>query len=224
MIDGRPIRIGCMVPAYGGNVAAEHLTLWLQLGHLLASSETRYALFLYGSRDVCGVHEARSLIVRDAIEAGCDWILMLDADTWVEDPRSLLVMISHADRQDAAIVGAAVRRQGRGNEQPKLNIYRGGEGFQDLPRTDGLFSVDRIGGAVFAINLGHPAIGRMDPGPTVFRFHGSVSEDHDYCDRVRTSGGTILCDGRVETKHRMRPLALSSHEYRVHTGDIVPEN
>lgn len=205
----KQLRVGYLLPAYGGFIVSEHARMWTEFGFCAAASSERFALVLMGYRDICGIDMARSKIMDDAVEAGLDWLLMIDSDTWVEDGQALLQMISDADKQDASIVVAPVRQRRVGDGESHLMIYRKGmPHFMELPRRDGLFPIDRAATACMAIHL-DDIVRELDQ--PWFRFTPTAAEDLDFCDRVKDRGGIILCDPRVRTFHRSRPAVLASY-------------
>lgn len=237
------IKLGVGSPAYGRTVASRHNRMWREFGHALALSPERFFLLYDNDVDVCGVDVARNTLIEESISVGCDWMLMVDADSWVHEGRDLLSMISQADRAGAAVVAAPVRRRDAGNDHPM--IYRlvdapvrmqfdmfGAAGRpmpQPVPVPEAQFQgavieVDAAATAIMAINLGflrnQRALGLI--GLPWFKFTYTpqtcsiaASEDLDFCRRVRDAGGTVLCDGRVSTGHRGR---APDHVYRASKG------
>jgi hypothetical protein len=194
--------------------------MWLTFGHTLANSSERFALRFRGLIDVCGVDIARNRLCEDALAKECDWLLMVDSDTWVEDGTSLLQMISTADRQKADVVVAPGPVRGRDQTDQHLMVYNhelSDDGFARLPvppdQLDGkVIRVDAAATAVMAIRL--VFVARL-PRPW-FRFeyieetHRLLGEDLRFCNQVRLHGGLILADGRVKTRHLGRPQTLTS--------------
>lgn len=219
------IRLAIGLPAYGGRVVAEHLRMFLELGHTLALSESRFHLAACGYLDVCGIDKARNDLVASAVAANADWLLMIDADTWVVQDGTddagfqLLRMISEADRADAWAVGAPViRRRGSGDRR-EVMAYTWSElktsfppqvpdtatlnGLSDEEVEDRLQDVDAIATAVLAINVHKTKNFR-------FRFTDRLSEDLNFCKDIIEHGGKILLDGRVRTAHLSRPYPILS--------------
>ncbi len=220
-----PLRLGVGIPAYGGKVSMEHTRMWMDFGHVLATSEARFTLTMFGTVDVCGIDRARNLLVKQAIMAGCDWLLMLDADTWVDDGAELLRMISDADRQDFMVVAGAVpRRHADGTRE--LAVYRRASDDAEAPLVplddaelaldfannkpiDDIIQIAAAGTACMAIKMEHIAgLG----GDYAFSFTAHESEDLSFCRRVRAVGGRIGCDRRVATRHLNRPSILRGLE------------
>lgn len=212
------IQLGIGVPAYGGRVVTGHVHMWLTLGHTLAVSSARFALRYRGLVDVCGVDVARNELCEGAIAAGCDWLLMVDADTWVEDGTSLLQMISTADRQGADVAVGPVLQ--RGSDEPHLMAYvheLSDDGFVRRPLAPSL-----LDGRVVPCHAAATAVMAIRIATLVklrrpwFRFdyidgtHRFLGEDLAFCARIRERAGTIVVDGRVKTRHLQRPRTLVS--------------
>lgn len=214
-MSGPVLKLAIGVPAYGGTIAAEHARMWLAAGHTLAASEERFSLIVFQFIDVCGVDRARSEMLQTAIDEGCDWLLMVDADVWVAESRALLQMISDADRErpDAAIVCAPVQKRRVGEGTSEIMAYLDMHAKTPilpevlLRESDPLIEIVSCATACMAIKV--PAVADLDR--PLFRFTTKMSEDLDFCLRVRTAGHAILCDTRVKTFHRARPAVLASH-------------
>lgn len=203
------LKLGIDLPAYGGTVSAEHAKMWLDVGMTLSESSQRFQLNLFGFQDVCGVDRARNQAVTAAVTAGCDWLLMIDADTWVDDGRDLLVMISEADRADAAVVVAPVRRRRIGEGDSELVIYKKVNTVLhtiEIEKVNQMFEVDAAGTACMAVRLSSV----KELGENPFVFTETESEDLSFCRRIKMQGGTILCDPRVKTYHKARTAVLAS--------------
>lgn len=211
------IKLGIGLPAYGGKISAEHARMWLEVGHALAASSGRFVLTMLPSIvDVCQVDKARCMLVDAAIEAQCDWLLMLDADTWVAEGYQLLVMISEAERQGShVVVGAVPRRNTDGTRELMAYQAWAGEvtsgiaavtdaGLQ-IAATD-LIPITEAATACMAINL--PFVTKHLARPW-FRFTETASEDRDFCRRINHAGGVIVVDRRVQTRHLNRPAVLT---------------
>ncbi len=186
------IHLGFGIPAYGGKVAAEHARMWLELGHTLASSEERFNVRMPVMLvDVCQVDKARNMIVEAAFQSHCDWLLMIDADVWIEDPWTLLRMISEADKAGHEVAVAPVQRRRLSDQRGQL-----GEGH-------GRLSMGRVRQATACMAMRLGAL----PRPW-FQFLPNRSEDLNFCDRIRERHGTIVADRRVQTCHSNRPEIL----------------
>jgi hypothetical protein len=199
--------------------------MWLELGSALAQSFERFELAMFGYVDISPVDRARNMLMARAMLASADWLLMVDADTWVESATSaadaglsLLRMISDADRAGATVVGApVVCRTTALDDKPKLSVWHGVVQTTQTANPDGLLAVryqaatsvfgvgecDAIGAACMAINL-HKV------GDAHFAFTPDLSEDLEFCRQVRAMGGKIIVDGRVRTGHLARQHGLFS--------------
>ncbi len=205
----RIIKIGFGVPAYGGKISAEHARMWLLMGHALACSEERFTCMLpVAIIDVCGIDTARNLLMTASLGL-CDWLVMIDADTWVKDPHELLAMVSNADRANAAVVVApVVRRNLDGSRELMVYQFMTDDGklysMRDEALGPGPTAIDAAATACMAINMKFAE--KLDR--PFFRFTATHSEDKDFCLRVRALGGVILADPRVTTYHLNRPAIL----------------
>lgn len=198
------VKIALGVPAYGGQVASQHAAMWFSLGRAIERSSFATTMLMV---DCNGVQRARNTLVAHAMAQNCDWLLMIDADTWVEgdDPGQAIVemLIAGFDVNGAAIVAAPVMRRGADG----LAVYRwDGDGkyvrIADLNfdptkarPIDGLVEVDAVGAAIMAIDL-------HQISDAHFAFTDAMSEDLEFCRQIKSVGGTILVDKRVRTAHR----------------------
>ncbi len=214
-ISGAQIKLAIISPIYGGYVRAEHQSMMLTLGNILGGSPERFALAAIGFVDRNPVDHARNECVEKAIAAGANWLLMIDADTWIIDEGTddagfqLATMISDADRAGATIVIAPVRRRGVGGEDHGLMVYDGGRPWATRPAAgaqEGLVEIDEGATAVMAINLTKIDIDKSFR----FEFTSERSEDREFCRRVKAAGGKVFVDTRVRTAHLSRPVVLHS--------------
>lgn len=208
------------VPAYGGLVHANQARMWLELGNTIGGSGERFALGGIGYADINGVDRARNFLLALAMQHNADWLLMIDADTWVEPNGDqdagfqLMRMISDADRLDATIVGAPVVKRALPGDPHELMVYRidpkieapGKLGEASLGTVRGLVPIDALATAVFAVNV--RKIGELTfEAP---RHLGELGEDLSFCLKVREAGGGVYVDTRVTTGHLGRsPILLS---------------
>lgn len=215
------LRLAVGLPAYGGTVQAEQARMWLEFGNIVGASSERFRLTMVGVVDVNPVDRARNTLVAKAMLHSSDWLLMVDADTWVnangDDDAGfqLLRMISDADRAKAALVSAAVvRRISKLEDGLQLAVYDDPGDGQYIGKpaswlaTQGraLRSVFAVGAACCAINL-H----RLDED-VMYRFTDKLSEDLDFCRQIREKHGpdAIKLDPRVVTAHLSRPFPLTA--------------
>jgi GT2 family glycosyltransferase len=194
MAQNSTIRLAFGIPAYGSKIAADHAKMWISMGAaLLADHRFEFGAFI--TMDICGVDKARNFLIAYAMKESCDWLLMIDADTWVSKGSLLLQMIRDADVLGATIVGAPVYRRVETKEQ--LNAYVWKDGKLVAPYfigKDMITEVDGIGAAVMAMNL-HKI------GDASFKFTDELSEDLDFCKQIQMRGGHVYCDLRVDTHH-----------------------
>jgi hypothetical protein len=115
------IQLGIAIPAFGLKLDVGHAPMWLGLGAALASATDKFRLAFFNTYHINGIDLARNTIVYDALQAGCDWVLMLDADTFhatggagggandadaiADAGIDLLQMIRDADRGQYAVDG-----------------------------------------------------------------------------------------------------------------------
>lgn len=215
------IRLGIGLPAYGGKIDMNASRMWLSLGYALASAESRFTLALHSLVDVCGVEVARNRLMAEAIEKNVDWLLMIDADSWVDDGFAVLQGISSAARAGAAAYAIPTPR--RGGEDTHLMVYRGEERLA-VPRAEleaarsadatspaTLVPVDAAATAMLAVDVRFVAAKMTPPW---FRFewkYGTTSfssEDLVFCRCIREAGGQIVADAGVIAHHRQRPEVL----------------
>ena len=207
------LKLAIGVPAYGGSVSSAHVKMWLQVGAAIARGKDRGVIepVMFADIDVAGVERARNILLKTARELKADWLVTVDADTWVANGADLVRMIIEAPK-DAAIIGAPVRvREGNHENVSGVNIYRHNPEnnryyiateltLLDLKET--VFRVDAIGAAVMAMQLSRI-------GESTFRFEDGISEDLCFCAQVRALGGAIYADARVQTFHLARPKVLT---------------
>jgi GT2 family glycosyltransferase len=181
----------------------------MALGAELVKKSDVIKLIMIGDVDVCGIERARNILLAHAMLNECDWLLMVDSDTWVEPGSDLLRMIVEAP-DDAALIGAGVRTR---SPEANLNVYRwnADQRKHESYKPEGMvwqryFQCDAIGGAVIAINLHR--IGDVDFRTYYYEDGDSISEDLNFCKRLREKGEKIYCDPRIKTFHINKPTVL----------------
>jgi len=218
------IRLGIGIPAYGGYVHAEHAQMFTELGAMLARSESRFELKMQGYVDIQPVDRARNFLLAHAMNAGCDWLFMIDADTFVKPDRSdesidagfaILRMISEADRAGATIVAAPVlKRIARPTDRQEFTVFAKADPTPERPSgcrpLTSLFEIVDGGpfGKAHAVGTACIAINLHKIGESMFAFTDVLSEDLEFCRQVRELGGKILVDTRVRTAHMTRSYPL----------------
>lgn len=216
--DARPvlptIKLAIGIPAYGGMIVAHQARMWLAFGEALPMFGKRFDLACFIHVDMAGVQRARNALVGHAMQAACEWLLMLDADTWVEahnadNPRAagyaLLRMIDDAAAAKVAVVSAPVRIRDEGVGGDRLASFRDGKALVRGELLRGLQDVDECGAACMAVDLN--AVNTAD---AFFEFTKTRGEDNEFCRQMKAAGFRIAVDGRVRTGHLSRPFALYS--------------
>lgn len=211
------IRLAVAVMAYGGQISSYHAAMWMEVGRCLFASHERFELGAFICVDTNPVDRARNFALATAMQTGCTWLLMIDADTWVEAARDqpdqdagllLLRMISDADRAGAWIVAAPVQRRIVPGMERKLMAYRDSLaneplGVGELGRMQ---EIEAAATAVMAMRLEPIAEHGL-----MFKFTDERAEDMEMCRAVRALGGKILLDGRVRTGHLSKSVPLYSN-------------
>jgi hypothetical protein len=77
-----PLKLGIGIPAYGFHLDVGHAAMWLGLGAALTEAREKVALHWFAEYHINGIDLCRNTIVYDAMKAGCDWVFMVDADTF----------------------------------------------------------------------------------------------------------------------------------------------
>jgi len=77
-----PLKLGIGIPAYGFHLDAGHAAMWLGLGAALFEARDKIELMRMTEYHINGIDLCRNTIVYDAMQSGCDWVLMIDADTF----------------------------------------------------------------------------------------------------------------------------------------------
>lgn len=237
------LRIAIAVMAYGGQICVQQAQMWLELGATACLNLDRFALTSFIYLDMVPVDRARNAALGMAMQARADWLLMIDADTFVAPAPDatpgdqIIRMIENAAYDDFAVVIAPVRKR---DEEQQIAAYvfenhitgTDNEGRVygvrhyksiDLNATErGLVPIDAGGAAVMAINL-HLL------GDASFRYlHGSrdqagLGEDLEFCRQIRAAGGKLVCDTRVITGHMTRPQAIFTEIVAFSQGKTIPE-
>jgi hypothetical protein len=148
------LKLAIGVPAYGGKIVIGQAKMWMTLAAEMNNRREEIYLKAFIEMDICGVEKARNFLLAHAMAQGADWLLMVDADTWVDDGRRLVHMVIAGQKLRAAIIGAPVLRQVDGQQMP--NLYQEVDGKYvngKYSSSDGPIEVDGIGAAIMAVNL-----------------------------------------------------------------------
>lgn len=203
-IISRRTRVALGTPCYRRQVDMMHVEQALRL--MMACTQASGFEFVGVTRtDSCNLDWSRNSLLTYALDANCDWLVMVDADTYHVEAKDTLRMVAHAESLGAAVVAAPVKmrrrsdgynvRRREGDKLVHFNDWRGE-----------VSPVDAIGTAFMAINCRWIRRSWPDqpwfltthlPGPKPER----VGEDINFCLEVRQRGGMILCDGRFEPRH-----------------------
>lgn len=225
--DGQ-LKLAVGIPAYGDSLTAHHARMWTEFGATLSGSTQRFALVMFSTIDVNPIDRARNMLLAQAMMAGADWLFTIDADTWVEGVAShedagtmILRMIADAERREAWMVGAPVRRREGFETKTEHMVYNTKKIVDDpnkpqyehtpidyhmMPRA--LLPVDALATACVALSCAR--IATCDDLFFAFDPSLGLSEDLNFCRMVKERGGTIYADRRVRTGHKSRPFALYS--------------
>jgi hypothetical protein len=225
-----PLKIGIGLPVYGGKLDVGHATMWFGLGAQMAATEGRFELAMFTNYDINGIDMCRNVILYDAIENGCDWCLMVDADTFhggtgdaVGDVGAdILQMILDGERWGSCgLIGAPVHGRQVVGEVPicVFTIQDSVHVRTKLGEVAGKVSpVARIGAAFVALNCNWfrenwktaPWFTMVNDYVTPQAKNATqqhqlpftrLGEDYFVCDGIRSRGGVVLCDGRFVPEH-----------------------
>ncbi len=215
------LKLAVGIPAYGGQITAHQARQWCEFGNTLGASMERFELVSFDFYDVNGIDQCRNLMLARAMEIQADWLLMIDADTWVAPSSNdyvaqcdagflILRMISEAAHAGAAVVVAPVMSRviAGDDKDSHAMIYEifDGESKQVSHRLSrNMIPIDRAATAVFALDVRFANEHKLS-----FKFEGAMSEDHYYCKHVREHDGVIFADPRVRTGHMSRQAPLFS--------------
>lgn len=219
------INLAIGLPVYGGMVVAQATRMWLQLGAALAMTPDRFMFRGITIVDACGVDVSRNRLIAELLPTQANWVLMVDADTWHEDPGDILRMISDADRINCGEAGsvmtgriAAVAAQvpRRDPNDTRNMVYRMvGDERHIATLGPQLEPIDMAATAMMAINLDFIRAKADEWKPPWFKFAyraGDVkpvlSEDMYFCVEVDKHDGMILGDGRFRANHLQRPQVI----------------
>ena len=223
IMESQRIDLAIALIAYGGQVTSNQALMWLTLGGSLQDRKDRFRLIQVNTWDINPVDRARNMALATAMTADADWLLMLDADVFVQRDLSgqsggwaLLSMIDDADAAGFDVVAAPV--VGRLNaSSPMVYRLRVADNWLlpieqiDLePEPRGLVPIDAAATAIMAINLhavGEASFRFVEAGPN----QQGRSEDVEFCRQMKAQGRKIACDTRVVTGHMARPIPLMSN-------------
>ncbi|MFH1833402.1 MAG: hypothetical protein ABH877_00135 [bacterium] len=209
-----PIKLGFAMPAYGGMVDLGQVNMLIDFGFQLAGNEAAFTLVLRDIENLAYIEVVRNTIMAHALEAGCDWLLSVDADCFYDPPNpaeatSLLQMVFDASKDPrVAMVGTPVRRRGNPAD-PYYMVYKWRTPPRVKPIPEETFlgkvvPVDCISTSLYAVNVNWiRSCWPKGPWYVVQHLGGLdyAGEDVTFCEGIRGRGGVILCDGRVLPEH-----------------------
>lgn len=213
------LKLSTAVMAYGGLISAPHAFMWLDFGASLVINSEAVQFVNHAHWDINPVDKARNTALAAATNLGADWLLMIDADTFVVQThhghhgpgQQLIQMILDAEFEDAAIVVAPVATRMPGES---FIMAYAGENAEAIKLSHGpartarrLELIEAAAAAVMAINL-------KRIGEARFAFTAELSEDLEFCRQVREAGGKIYCDTRVATGHMSKSMPIYSERAR----------
>lgn len=213
------LKIAIAIMAYGGQIHVGHARMWFEFGAMSILNAAQVAVVGFRTIDVNPVDRARNFALSTAIQAGADWLLMVDADTFVvpssNEPAGgqLIRMIMEANAYGATIAVAPVRA--RGDKHIMVYGVQVEHTYQSAKLDSmGLIPIEAGASAIMAIDL-------RKIGECAFTFEAGtplkpgLSEDLSFCKQVRAISGKIVCDTRVTTGHVLRPNVALSHPFRL---------
>lgn len=82
------IKLAIALPAYGFHLDVGHAAMWLGVGAALAQAADKFELVMFTEYSINGIDLCRNTAMYDALQAGADYCLMIDADTFHQSARS----------------------------------------------------------------------------------------------------------------------------------------
>lgn len=152
------------------------------------------------------VYEARNLLVLDAIEKGCDYILFLDSDM-VFPSNTLTQLLQDAEETGAALVTGITFSRSFPIKPTFLSSLEyvnstdhDAHFYYDYPK-DALFPIDGAGMAVCLVRVSAitETAERVKCSP--FTPLPGLSEDYSFCVRLQEGFQKMYADSRVKTGH-----------------------
>ena len=161
---------------------------------------------------------ARNNIVKRALDAGADYLMMVDNDVTV--PRDALVNLMEHDVD--VVMGYYAHRNGANDATTKPNVCKRGElnytmqytgGELAAYRNNGEYLVRVHGGGMGCILIRCSALARMQYPYYKWVDYGNggmLSEDLYFCEQCRMVGIKIYADTRVSCGHMFRQLLVTN--------------
>lgn len=193
------------IPAYRGQVHYGHVMQMMSMSALCMAARETFAMRGFMAPESCSVDWSRNQLVYHGMrDEDCDWVLMMDADTFCARAEPVLRMLHTAAEERPAVIAAPVIIRGK----QAYNVLDA-EDNHNIPREEWankVCEIDRVGTACMAISTKWMRANwpespwfetKQLPGPVPSK----VGEDINFCDGVRSRGGRILLDGRFEPIH-----------------------
>lgn len=161
---------------------------------------------------------ARNNIVKRALDAGADYLMMVDNDVTV--PRDALVNLM--EHGVDVVMGYYAHRNGANDATTKTNVCKRGElnytmqytgGELAAYRNNGEYLVRVHGGGMGCILIRCSALARMQYPYYKWVDYGNggmLSEDLYFCEQCRMAGIKVYADTRVSCGHMFRQLLVTN--------------
>lgn len=161
---------------------------------------------------------ARNNIVKRALDAGADYLMMVDNDVTV--PRDALVNLM--EHGVDVVMGYYAHRNGSNDSTTKTNVCKRGELNYTMQYTGGELAAYRNngenlvrvhGGGMGCILIRCSALARMQYPYYKWVDYGNggmLSEDLYFCEQCRMAGIKIYADTRVSCGHMFRQLLVTN--------------
>ena len=196
----RPKRLAVCIPLLGdmpSEAAAWHLKAAADAARL--ADEVKIVVV----HNVCPYDRARIALMTRAVEAGCDWGLLLDADTLLPVGGLERLLTAAGDHPDGWMFSGHYLRRG----YPYTSVWSGtlpGGQLTQLTATRGVHEIKWTGLGAALVDMRKVA-GLQEPW---FAYGAQpngtqVSEDLWFCDRIRDAGGKIYGVAEVRCGHVM---------------------
>lgn len=161
---------------------------------------------------------ARNNIVKRALDAGADYLMMVDNDVTV--PRDALVNLM--EHGVDVVMGYYAHRNGANDATTRTNVCKRGElnytmqytgGELAAYRNNGEYLVRVHGGGMGCILIRCSALARMQYPYYKWVDYGNggmLSEDLYFCEQCRMAGIKVYADTRVSCGHMFRQLLVTN--------------
>lgn len=227
-----PIKIAVGLPVYRNVIIAEQALTWLDFGVVAGQHTDVFDIPVFLTANLCGVERARNNLTQKSMDAGVDWLLMLDSDNFIDrnsapnlpGSEAMLRMIKTAHEATniikkptdvvlgstpVAMIAAPVRGRSVDTEKNKVNVQRRvGLDWYQVPMEalqNKVTEVEFIGTGCCAINIQWLQSKWPEYPWWVSEYPPGgkqLGEDFFFCREARARGARILCDGRFIPGHK----------------------